>query len=372
MVKCLLLVMPVALASSVTVAAQSAPKAPVKIASAKAYVPTRTPWGDPDLHGNFTNKYEQATPFERPQEFEGKRIEDVQGQELADAVKRRQQQQIDRAPFLSGDPTGKIAGPMEFRDIYEISKAARPWFVVDPPDGKIPPVTPEGQRRIAARPRTGSSFSNGVYNGPEDLSLYDRCITRGYPNSMLPAIYGDSYQIIQGQGFVAIRIEMIHETRVIPLGSVAARQQTNEPGHGRRARSLGRRHARRGNDEFQGPECLPQCRSTEAAPRRTVHPHGPRHDRVVRHGRRDDDVDAAVDVLDAVDPERPRADLRVRVSRGQLRNHEHPERLACGGFATEVDARSGSEAGHYRATDSPAVRLKPDTTDTQRTAPPSA
>jgi hypothetical protein len=220
MVKCLRFVMPVVLASSVTVAAQSVPKAPVKTVSAKAYVPTKTPWGDPDLQGNFTNKYEQATPFERPQEFEGKRIEDVQGQELADAVKRRQQQQIDRAPFLSGDPTGKIAGPMEFRDIYEISKAARPWFVVDPPDGKIPPMTPEAQRRIAARPRTGSSFSNGVYNGPEDLSLYDRCITRGYPNSMLPAIYGDSYQIIQGQGFVAIRIEMIHETRVIPLSSV--------------------------------------------------------------------------------------------------------------------------------------------------------
>jgi hypothetical protein len=108
---------------------------------------------------------------------------------------------------------------MEFRDIYEVSKASRPWFVSDPPDGKIPPLTPEARQRIAARRPSGSSFSNGVYDSYESLGLYDRCITRGYPSSMLPAIYGDSYQIVQGQGFVAIRIEMIHETRIIPLGA---------------------------------------------------------------------------------------------------------------------------------------------------------
>src|ERR1700730_16267581 len=204
--------------SSQRLAGQAPAKWPAGAAPGRAYAPPKTPWGDPDLQGNFTNKYEQGTPFERPQAFEGKRIEDIQGKELEDLVKQRQQTAIERAPFLSGDPTGKIAGPMEFRDIYEVSKASRPWFVVDPPDGKIPPMTPEGQRRIAARPRTGSSFSNGVYDSYKDLGLYDRCITRGYPSSMLPAIYGDSYQIVQGPGFVAIRIEMIHETRIIPLG----------------------------------------------------------------------------------------------------------------------------------------------------------
>jgi hypothetical protein len=188
-------------------------------AARKSYTPPRTPWGDPDLQGSYTNKYEQGTPFERPAEFEGRRVEDIQGKELAGIIGRRQQQAIERAPFLSGDPTGAIAGPMEFRDIYEVSKASRPWFVTEPSDGKIPPLTPEGQRRIEARPRTGSSFSNGVYDSYESLSLYDRCITRGYPSSMLPAIYGDSYQILQGKGFVAIRIEMIHETRIIPLGN---------------------------------------------------------------------------------------------------------------------------------------------------------
>jgi len=79
-------------------------------------------------------------------------------------------------------------------------------------------MLPDAQKRIAALPRGGSSFSNGVYDSYESLGLYDRCITRGYPGSLLPAIYGDSYQIIQGQGYVAIRIEMIHDTRIIPLG----------------------------------------------------------------------------------------------------------------------------------------------------------
>jgi hypothetical protein len=210
--------------ASISITAQSSTSAKATAdktgASAKKpYAAPKTPWGDPDLQGNYTNKYEQGTPFERPQEFEGRRIEDIQGKELAEVIERRQAQAIERDRFLSGDPTGTIAGPLEFRDIFEVRKASRPWFVTEPTDGRIPPVTPEGQMRIAARPRTGSSFSNGVYDSYENLGLYDRCITRGYPSSMLPAIYGDSYQIIQGQGFVAIRIEMIHETRVIPLGN---------------------------------------------------------------------------------------------------------------------------------------------------------
>jgi hypothetical protein len=214
MVKRVMLLAAVFAAASVSVAAQ----APVKAGATATYTPPKTPWGDPDLQGNYTNKYEQGTPFERPAELEGKTLADISSKELADIIEKRQQSALARDRFLSGDPTGTIAGPLEFRDIFEVKKASRPWFVSDPPDGKIPPITPQARQRIAARRPTGSSFSNGVYDSYESLSLYDRCITRGYPNSMLPAIYGDSYQIVQGQGFVAIRIEMIHETRIIPLG----------------------------------------------------------------------------------------------------------------------------------------------------------
>ena len=217
MLKTLFTALAMVSAASMASAGQAAAKAAAPSTSSKPYSPPKTPWGDPDLQGNYTNKYEQGTPFERPAELEGKTLADIHAKELAEIIQKRQQRAIENAPFLSGDPTGTIAGPMEFRDIYEVAKASRPWFVTDPPDGKIPPTTPEARQRLAARRPTGSSFSNGVYDSYESLSLYDRCITRGYPSSMLPAIYGDSYQIVQGQGCVVLRIEMIHETRVIPL-----------------------------------------------------------------------------------------------------------------------------------------------------------
>ena len=199
--------------SWIAVASAQGPAKP----GARTYKAPRTAWGDPDISGNYTNKYEQGTPFERPPEFEGRRLEDINAAELSKILKDRQTNSIERAPFNGGDPEGRIGGPAEFRDNNEILKGSSAWFVVDPPDGKIPPVTPEAQQRIRAARRGGSSFSNGPFNSQDDFSLYDRCITRGFPGSMLPAIYGDSYQIVQGQGWVGIRYEMIHETRVIPL-----------------------------------------------------------------------------------------------------------------------------------------------------------
>ena len=184
--------------------------------SAQSTAP-RTPWGDPDLQGTYTNKYETSTPFERPKEFEGRRIEDVTRQELVAAVKKRQEDTLARAKFFGGDPEGLIGNSAEFRDIYEIERGSRPWFVVDPADGHIPAMVPEARARIAAERRSSGSFGQGPFNGPEDFSLWDRCITRGLPASMLPGQYGNSFEIVQAPGFVAIRYEMVHDTRVIPL-----------------------------------------------------------------------------------------------------------------------------------------------------------
>src|SRR5215813_11533648 len=122
MVKGMLLLTTAVMAGSVSVAAQAPGLAKAPAKPATTYTPPKTPWGDPDLQGNYTNKYEQGTPFERPAEFEGKRVEDIQGKELDAIIQKRQQRAIDNAPFLSGDPEGKIAGPMEFRDIYEVAK----------------------------------------------------------------------------------------------------------------------------------------------------------------------------------------------------------------------------------------------------------
>jgi len=186
--------------------------------SGSSWTAPRTPWGDPDLQGNYTNKYETSTPFERPKEFEGRRMEDITAHELAAAVARRQEDTLARAKFFGGDPAGLIGNSAEFRDIYEITKGSRPWFVIDPQDGKIPPILPEARTRIANAARTGS-FGTGPFNSHEDFSLWDRCITRGLPGSMLPGQYGNSYEIVQGPGFVAIRYEMVHDTRVIPIGN---------------------------------------------------------------------------------------------------------------------------------------------------------
>jgi hypothetical protein len=181
------------------------------------YKTPRTAWGDPDIGGNYTNKYEQGTPFERPRELDGKTLDSIGPAELKQILAARQKNSIERAPFNGGDPEGRIGGPAEFRDNEEILKGSSAWFVTDPADGHIPAQVPEAAARIRALPRNGSSFSNGPFNSFTDFSLYDRCITRGFPGSMLPAIYGDSYQIVQGQGWVGIRYEMIHETRIIPL-----------------------------------------------------------------------------------------------------------------------------------------------------------
>ena len=147
----------------------------------------------------------------------------MSGAELAEILQKRERQVTER-------PAG--VGPYQFRDILEVTKASRAWLIVDPPDGKIPALTPEAQRRIGpyhpeidagiagivnARQRTGSSFGDGPFDGPEDLSLWDRCITRGLPGSMMPHILGNSYQIVQGPGVVGIRYELVHDTRVIPL-----------------------------------------------------------------------------------------------------------------------------------------------------------
>jgi hypothetical protein len=91
--------------------------------------------------------------------------------------------------------------------------------VTDPADGRIPSLTPEAQQKRAAA-ATGNRDRAYKRDHPDwvtDLNLYDRCITRGYPGSMMPAIYGNAYTITQGPGVVAITMEMVHETRIIPL-----------------------------------------------------------------------------------------------------------------------------------------------------------
>jgi hypothetical protein len=201
----------IALLLTTVVSGQGAPADKAR-AAAKAYTPPRTPWGDPDLQGAFTNKDENGIPLERPKQFEGRAVQDVSGAELQQLVKQRNESAVERAGGIGGAETG--AGPVHWYEYYG-AKNSRPWLVVDPADGRIPPTTSAAQARAAAI--TAAFKAHGDADSAEIRSLYDRCITRGVPGSMMPAIYGNSYQIVQAPGYVAIRYEMIHETRIIPL-----------------------------------------------------------------------------------------------------------------------------------------------------------
>ncbi|HUK35100.1 MAG TPA: hypothetical protein VLV86_14370 [Vicinamibacterales bacterium] len=194
----------------------------------------RTPWGDVDISGTYSNSNESGIPMQRPAEFAGKRLEDVTPAELAKLLERRHAQTERTAQTIGGttdNDTG--AGPSHWYENYN-AKNSRAWMISDPPDGQMPAVTPAAIARAAAlraARRGGDGYYTGPFDGPEDLTPYVRCITRGVPGSMMPAIYGNSYRIVQGPGWVAITYEMVHETRLIPLDDISKRPHISDKIH---------------------------------------------------------------------------------------------------------------------------------------------
>ena len=171
----------------------------------------RTPWGDPDIQGTYTNTYEQGTPLERPDEFKGRKMSDIPADELKKMRKAIQDRTV-------GAFQGPIHAPDHWwQDNLHLERGSQPWLIVDPEDGKLPPLTAEARKRIADAAAARKASGRGPADSWTDRSLYDRCITRGYPGSMMPSIYGNQFGIVQAPGYVAITYEMIHETRVIPL-----------------------------------------------------------------------------------------------------------------------------------------------------------
>jgi len=176
---------------------------------AKRWIAPRTPWGDPDLQGVYANDNEYATPLERPREFDGKTLADVTADEMTRLRASALQQMVGALPG------GRVRGPDEWWiQNLDLSKRSQPWLIIDPPDGHIPPLTAEAQKRP---PFARGSFVGGPFNSPADFSLLDRCITRSVPGSMIPVMYSNVYDIVQAPGVVVITYEIVHEARVIPL-----------------------------------------------------------------------------------------------------------------------------------------------------------
>ena len=197
--------------------------AAVAWAVASAQESPRTPWGDPDLRGTYTSDNSIGVPFERPTQY-GDRAE-LTDEEYAAKVDANDEQiakdqnPLPESEFSSEDPSAINASRHWLERPETPSRATS--LVVDPPNGRLPELTPAGQQRLAERRgRRGRGQLPASYT---DFSNYDRCLTRGLVGSIVPVIYGNGTQIVQAPGVVVIRNEMIHEARVIPLdGSVHA------------------------------------------------------------------------------------------------------------------------------------------------------
>jgi hypothetical protein len=198
-------------------AAQKTPAAKIGVPAKKTAVP-HTPWGDPDLQGVWNNA--TSTPLQRPGTVGAKDV-------LTDAEAAEFQNQL--ASELTRD---RRDGPREadvnraynehWMDAHRLKITAdhRTSLIVDPPDGRIPPLVPlsperekAGKQRAAALARANA----GLPNDYTDLSLPVRCIIRTDSPPYLGIVYNNDLQITQSPGYVAISPEMIHSTRMIPV-----------------------------------------------------------------------------------------------------------------------------------------------------------
>jgi len=176
----------------------------------KTWTPPHTPYGQPDLEGIWSNA--TVTPLERPRELGDKRF----FTEKEAAVYAKQMVQHNNADNRPEDAEADVA--LAYNDTWydrgnKVVPALRTSLIVDPPDGRIPPLTPEAQKRVAARDEIRRK--RGPADSYEDRNPRERCIALGAPR--LPAPYNNNFQIVQSPGFVAILQEMIHEVRLIPL-----------------------------------------------------------------------------------------------------------------------------------------------------------
>jgi hypothetical protein len=169
----------------------------------EGWTPARTPDGQPDLQGIWTNP--TITPFERPANLRDRAfLTEAEARSLEkQALSRREED----APPRPGD-VGSY-NQFWFDSGDRVVSTRRTSLVIDPPDGRVP-LRPEAEAaRTYSREHEGDSY--------EFMSVWDRCITRGVPGGMFPAGYNNAYQIVQTPRYVVIHYEMIHEARIIPI-----------------------------------------------------------------------------------------------------------------------------------------------------------
>jgi hypothetical protein len=162
----------------------------------------RTAWGAPDLTGIWTSDDMRGIPATRPAAQKDR--ESLTPEEFA----RR----------AGGDEASRdraVNQETVLRNEFGVRTFGYTSFVVDPPDGQMPALTPAGQAKQRATFGVGT-FGGGPFNDFSNFGLYDRCITRGIAG-IFPVLYGNGLRIMQTPNEVIVSYEMIHDTRVIPL-----------------------------------------------------------------------------------------------------------------------------------------------------------
>ena len=171
-----------------------------------AYAPPRTAWGDPDFTGMWPIDKLNGTPVQRPQSFGDRRY--LTDQEYAERVERLRTLNARYDDEIAANKMGNG----HWAEMGQPNRLTS--LITDPADGRLPPLTAEGERRSAAMT---SSWSDISFDEVADFNALDRCITRGMPASMFPFMYNSGIEILQAPGYVVIRLELVHETRLVPL-----------------------------------------------------------------------------------------------------------------------------------------------------------
>jgi hypothetical protein len=177
---------------------------------ATTYVPKKTAWGDPDFSATWTTDriVEADIPQERPAEM-GERVWLTEA-EFAKRIEAARKSDAGYREDVDADGTVGLA-----RWVRSVPFARRSSQIVSPADGRLPPLTPRGEALFNAG---RSSWNKGqAIDWVADLDSFDRCISRGFPTSMLPRPNNNGIRIFQSPGYIAFQVEILG-TRVIPIG----------------------------------------------------------------------------------------------------------------------------------------------------------